>query len=189
MTVLRFEVDIDPLYVELAITPADGPEVVHRFQAIPDLGAEQFEPFMAHFAKVPPLLDKIKEARGDTDDETGKVGEGGDLTAMFAAYREFIKVSLEGLDMVLLPADKERLEQLAADPTTMVPATKLATIYSGLVNHYMSGGKEAKEAVGEGPSDGASESPPSSDTTGGSSEGNSSTEPDSPNSEAGPTTT
>lgn len=163
MPTFHFDDHIEPVIVEI------GDE---KFQAMPGIPADDFPEFMATFAKIPPLLTKLKST---------------DQTESLTAYAEFLKISIDGLGLVMLPESIERIRERAGNKERPVDATLLANIFSKLAGYYISGGKEAEDKVGEGRTDDASASSPSSEESGGSSEDNSSSEP--PPSTDGPTTT
>ena len=105
------------------------------------------------------------------------------------AYRDFIRLSLDGLDMVMQPESLSRLQTAMSDKEKPIPAETLVEVFSTLAGYYISGGRESEEAQGSGPTEGGNELSPSSDTTGGSSADGSSAESAPPNSPDGPTTT
>lgn len=206
MPTFKFDDTIEPVIVEL------GDE---SYRAMPAIPATMLDEFMDLFARIPPLVDRLtRKTPAEAAAESGNVIEATvvgddspppsesaevevantDANDKLAAYREFIEVSLLGLEMVILPgADNYDLlkERLSSRERPVRPVL-LAEMFGTLAAYYMGGGKdskEGKEKLGEGPSGDASESSPSSDTTGGSSEANSSAAPAEPNSTDGTTTT
>lgn len=206
MPTFTFDDDIEPVIVKL------GSE---EYRAMPAIPALMLDDFMNLFGQIPPLVERLtRKPAAEVAAESGPVIEatvvgddnppppapGGALAETAAAaetrdkldaYRDFIRVSLEGLELVILPGnDYDRLKERLSSRERPVKPVMLANMFATLAAFYMSGDKrEDKESVGEGPSGGDNESSPSSDTTGGSSEANSSERSDSPNSNDGTTTT
>jgi hypothetical protein len=201
MPVFEFEDKVEPVTVKI------GDD---EFHAMPGIPANDFKAFMDLFARIPPLIVKL---RGGGDDDralpAGSPPEGGALPSgegtepgaepgnalvpvseadqeavaaeaarrqeeQVQAYMDFIALSLEGLELVMQPESLARLNARASDKERPIEAATLANVFSTLAAFYVSGGRESEAAQGSGPTDAASASSPSSDTTGGSSEGNSS---------------
>lgn len=207
MPTFKFDDDIEPVIVKL------GDD---EYRAMPAIPALMLDDFMDLFGQIPPLVERLTRKApaieaaesgspiiettvvgDDAPPSTAPVPVGGESAAAadsrdkLDAYRDFIRVSLEGLELVILPGDDyDRLKERLGSRERPVKPVLLANMFATLAAFYMSGDKrEDKESVGEGPTGGDNESSPSSDTTGGSSEANSSERSDSPNSNDGTTTT
>lgn len=186
---------------------------------MPAVPATKTAEFMDLFGQVPPLIarltakdpddDGVDESKLSDDDKTARaLAKMEALNALpddereakiaankartedkAAAYREFIDVSVRGLQFVLIDEDGERLMERANSKDRPLKPVLLASIFSKVAGYYLSGGKESETTQGAGPTADGSESLPSSDTTGGTSEASSSPELASPNSDLGTTTT
>lgn len=163
MPTFDFEDHIEPVIVNIG---------EDEYRAMPGIPADDFPAFMQMFAQVPPLLDKLKSK---------------DQAESLAAYSEFLRVSIEGLELVMLPESIERIKERTKSKERPIEATLLANVFSKLAGYYISGGKEAEDKVGEEGTGGDNASSPSSEASGGSSEDNSSS-PEPPSTD-GPTTT
>ena len=211
-----FDDYIEPLTITLPSKDTGEPETYRCMPAVP---ATKTAEFMDLFGQVPPRIarltakdpddDGVDESKLSDDDKTARaLAKMEALNALpddereakiaankartedkLAAYREFIDVSVRGLQFVLIDEDGERLMERANSKDRPLKPVLLASIFSKVAGYYLSGGKESETTQGAGPTADGSESLPSSDTTGGTSEASSSPELASPNSDLGTTTT
>lgn len=176
MPTFEFDNDLEPVTVMI------GGE---RFDALPAIPADDFPKFMGIFAKIPPLLEDLKDA--DKSDGTDK-SDGERTARRLAAFAEFIRVSIEGLQLVMTKAAIEQIQERAASGSANpISAQTLASVFSRLAGFYMSGGKEGEDEEDARPTGDDNASSPLSSTTGGSSEANSSS--GDADSDSGPITT
>lgn len=185
MPTFQFEDHVEPVIVQI------GDD---EFTALPGIPANDFAEFMSVFGEIPPLVNKLRTpdvpaspAEYDADGNVVKEAVEGTEGQQIAAYMEFINVSLRGLELVMTGDSIARIKERASNKERPIEASLLANVFSTLAGYYISGGKEDQAALGEGDTGDASASLPSSATTGGSSEDNSSSE--APLSIGGPTTT
>lgn len=173
MPIFEFDDHIEPVTIKIG---------VDTFEALPAIPADDFADFMNVFRKIPPLVDQLQ---AKDDDDTGNATERN--ARKFAAYEEFLQISMDGLQLVLTPAGLDAIKERAKSKDRPIPITTLAAVFSRLAGFYMGGGKEAEDTEDVRPTEDGSESLPSSATTGGSSEDNSFSED--AVSDSGPTTT
>lgn len=210
MPEFKYDDTIEPLGVTI------GSE---RYRAMPAVPATMTKDFMELFARMPPIIERltVKDPDDDGVDESklsvqerteraaakmdalnalppeereAKIAANRQRTEdKLSAYQEFVDLSIEGIQFLLVDEDAEKLMVRVSDKLNPIRPLLLTQVWTELAMFHLSGGKESEKAQGSGPTGDDSESSLSSDTTGGTSEASSSPESDSTNSDDGTTTT
>lgn len=126
-----------------------------QYEAVPLLPADTFGSFMRVANTISETVPTINDKNKSVEEKT-------------AATEQFIRLTLDGLGLILLPDSVARITERVSSRERPLDLPFIAELFGDLTSYYM-GVKEEGEPEDEAearPTGDGSDSPPSSDTTG-----------------------